>query len=356
MVVDSFMIQKKKKGILLVLFFCILSGCAKDTKVFSDIDSDEMATDSELQSASDVSSEDNQTWSPDSLKNGMITAVEYNKEYNSYVESESAAKQAIIDYGVLQRQNYSNPEVERIELQMEKNYDILAVNLGEMDVETAKDVNAAFEYMYQTYPELQGTLTNITIGNLENFGDTALTRTREFIINGESGNCPFVIKREIILGAAKFLKRNQLLKTCEEQASIGYWPANSNISSIVVHELGHHLMDVYTASQFGFSGYYVTEENADAFWKYNSDSLKVNQTVSQEVLQVAYERWTKEYGHEGSLEEFQASISEYARGVQADGGISYSETVAEAVADVYLNGKQAADASQLIVEIFASAM
>ncbi len=346
------MTRKKLYKILLILLFCILSGCVRETDISSGTENGEITSTSEKQSVPDKSSEENQTWSPDSLKKGMVTVVECDEEYNTYIASEEAARQAIVDYGVLQRQNYSNPEVEQIELQMEQDYAILAVNLGEMDLETAKDVNAAFAYMYETYPQLQGTLTNITIGNLENFGDTALTRTKEFIINGESGNCPFVVKREIILGAGKFLKRERMLKTCEEQTSIGHWPANSNISSIVVHELGHHLLDVYTAEKFGFAGCYVTEENADAYWKYYSDSLKVNQTVPREILQTAYEHWIIKCGHEGSLEDFQASISGYARGLQADGGISYSETVAEAVADVYLNGEQAADASRLIVEIF----
>lgn len=324
------------------MLLCSLSSCARINAV----------TEESTDEVSGESSEDGSVWSPDSLKKGMITSVECEKQYDAYIASEAAAKQAIIDYGVLQRQNYSNPEVEEIELQMEKDYDILAVNLGEMDLETAKDVNAAFAYMYQTYPKLQGTLTNLTIGNLENFGNTALTRTKEFIINGESGTFPFVVKREIILGAAKFLRRDRLLETCEEQVSIGYWPENSNISSIVVHELGHHLLDVYTAEKFGFEGFYVTEENADAYWKFTSDFLKINQTVPQEVMQNAYKRWIEDYGHNGSFEDFQASISDYAKGIQADGGISYTETVAEAIADVYLNGENAADASKLIADIF----
>jgi len=325
----------------------MLSGCINIAGVHRD-----MASTSDMQVTTEILSEEEQSWSPDSLKEGMITAVEYDKQYDAYVDSESAARQAIADYGVMQRQNYSNPEVKKMELQMEQDYAILAVNLGEMDIETARDVDAAFAYMYQTYPGLQGTLTNLTIGNLDNFSNIALTQTKEFIINGESGKCPFVVKKEIILGAGKFLRRDRLVEICEEQVSTGYWPANSSISSIVVHELGHHLMDVYTATKLGFDGCYVTEENKEAYWAYSSDFLKINQTVPQEVLQTAYERWIGEYGHEGSMEDFQASISGYARGMKADGGISYSETVAEAVADVYLNGEQAADASRLIVDIF----
>lgn len=327
------LVNKRIAYIFLILFICILCGC--QTQITS------------------IPAEEEEAWSPDSLKEGMTTAVEYDKQYDTYIGSEEEARKAISDYGVQQRQNYFNPEVESIELQMEQDYGILAVNLGEMDLETARDVNDAFAYMYQTYPVLQGTLTNLTIGNLD-FSNIALTQTREFIVNGESGRCPFVVKREIVLGAEKFLGRDRLVMTCEEQAATGYWPANSNVSSIVVHELGHHLLDVYTAAESGFAGCYVTEENAEAYWNYYSDFLKINQTVPQQILQVAYESWTKEYGYEGDMKDFQASISGYARGIQADGGISYSETVAEAVADVYLNGEQAADASRLIVKVFSS--
>ncbi|MDE6434724.1 MAG: hypothetical protein K2L07_10920 [Lachnospiraceae bacterium] len=286
-------------------------------------------------------------WSPETLKKGLTTVVEYDKIYNAYVNTEEDAKQAIIDYGIEQRTKYSNPDVENIELQMEKEFDILAVNLGEIDYQTATEIYDAFVYMYQTYPQMQGRLTNLTIGNL-NMNYTALTTRKEFIINGEFGKIPFVVKREIVLGAAKFLRRDRLLESCREQVDYGYWPENANISSIVVHELGHQLLDIYVAKYYGFEGFYVTEENEDAYWKYSSDALKVNQYVVHMLLQKAYGQWL--VNNEGSESEFRASISGYAEGIQLDGGISYTETVAEAVTDVYLNGENAAEASKMIVK------
>lgn len=328
-----------KKLAIGLLCVVLCSGCIVQNSFVEDEVTDKTET------ATDLT--ENIPWSPETLKKGLTTVVEYDKVYDAYVNTKEDAKQAIVDYGIGQRAKYSNPDVKKIELQMEDEFDILAVNLGEIDYQTATEIYDAFVYMYQTYPQMRGELTNLTIGNL-NMNYTALTTKREFIVNGESGKIPFVVKREIVLGAAKFLKRDRLLESCKEQVDCGYWPENSNISSIVVHELGHQLLDSYVAKYYGFEGFYVMEENEDAYWRYSSDALKVNQYVTQMLLEKAYEKWSIE--NEGSEGEFRASISGYAEGIQPDGGVSYTETVAEAVADVYLNSENAAEASKIIVD------
>lgn len=294
-----------------------------------------------------------EVWSRDSLREGIATVIEYDKQYSAYVSSEEEARQAIREYGIRQRGKYSNPPVEKIELQMEKDFDILAVNLGEIDEETAKDIQKAFSYMYEAYPQLYGTITNLSLGNFENAkaGNIAVTQNTEFIINEEFGRYPFVVKYEIILNAAKFRNRKKLLRDCEYQVETGYWPEGSDITSIVVHELGHQLLNVIAMQQFGLETfYYITEENEEAYSRYVTDQLSVNQNVARMVLEKAYDIWKQEYYHTGTEEEFRSSISGYARGEQADGGISYGETFAEAVADVYLNKEVAADASKAVVQ------
>lgn len=292
-------------------------------------------------------------WSRDSLREGMATVIEYNKQYNAYVSSEEQARQAIREYGIRQRRRYSNPPVEEIELRMEKDFGILAVNLGEIEEETAIDIQKAFSYMYEAYPQLNGTITNLSLGNFENSkaGNIAVTQNTEFIINEEFGQYPFVVKYEIILNAAKFKNRKKLLRDCERQVETGYWPKGSDITSIVVHELGHQLLNVIAMEQFGLDTiYYITEENEEAYSRYVTDQLSMNQNVAKSVLEKAYGIWKQKYHHTGTKEDFRSSISGYARGEQADGGISYTETFAEAVADVYLNKETAADASRAIVD------
>ncbi len=292
-------------------------------------------------------------WSAKKLREGLETVIEYDKQYKDYVSTKEKAKNQIIKYGQLQREKYDNPEVEEIELRIEKEYGIFAVNLGEIDVETAKDVEKAVDYMYSEYPMLHGKLTNITLGNFElkNSSHVAETHYREFIINEEFGQRPTVVKHEIVLSAAKFQNREKLLESCEASVAEGHWPKGTDISSVVVHELGHHLLNVIVMECVGFDDiYYITEENEDAYSQYITNGLSYNQTIEKEIVALAYEKWQSEYGHSGTEEEFCGSISEYAKGLQADGGVSYGETFAEAVADIYIHGEDAVDASKALLE------
>lgn len=293
-----------------------------------------------------------ETWNTDSLRKGLLTVIDYDKQYEAFISSKEEAKQAITDYGILQRSKYPDSEVEEIELQMEKDFDIFAVNLGEIDIDTARDIQTAFIYMYQTYPMLQGTLTNVSLGNFEgdDSGKIAITQSSEFIIHEDYGVCPYVVRHEIIFNAAKFLKRDKLIRTCEEMVESGYWPPNTDITAIVVHELGHQVLNVYAQERFGLKdGYYITEENQEAYSRYLTDMLSINQKIPKEVLGRAYKSWLKNHP-EADYETFCGSISAYAAGKQKDGGIAYPETFAEALADIYLNGENAADASKAIEE------
>lgn len=295
----------------------------------------------------------------DGLKKGLTTAIDYDKQFIARIDSADEARKAIADYGEMQREKYDNEKVIKIEKRLEEKYDIAAVNLGEIDIQTAKDIKKACDYMFKTYPELRGTLTNLSLANFpqSTSSATAITEAKEFIVNDEIEQCPFVMKYQIILNASKYLKRDKLLATCKEQVDIGHWPEGTNITSLVVHELGHQALDVVAMKEYGllqdgkFNGIYITEDNMDAFSGYITDTLSANQEVPKRVVEDAYQIWLDDYGHVGTQEEFRKSISDYALGVQKDGGISYTETVAEAVADVYLHKKKAADASKAITDI-----
>lgn len=317
-----------------------------ETKPVTDVDSSE----------SDVSNIVTDGWTPDSLKVGRITAIDHLVQYNANPKTIADAENELKAYGEEQRKKYDNPTIKVIEKRIENESGIFAVNLGEMDEETALDIEKAVKYMFERYPQLKGNLTNITLANLDSFtsGHIAITQNREFIINGEITVTPYVLKHEIVLAAAYFLRRDILLKTCEDGVAKGHWPKGMNVSAIIVHELGHQVLNVYAMKNFGFEHpYYITDDNEDAFSQYVTDSLKVNQTVSKSVVDNAYEDWlSKNQGK--SYEDFCLEISGYATGVQDDGGISYPETVAEALTDIYLNGDNASEASKCIEKVLMS--
>lgn len=282
------------------------------------------------------------------------TAIHYQVVYNMEVTSASMAADAIAEEGRRQRENYDNPAVEAIELKMEEEFGIPAVNLGEMSEDTAGEVYRGFAYMYEKYPCLQGSLTNLTLGNMGNKtgGTVALTDRMEFIVNGDYGNFPFVEKYYIVLNARVFLDDKKLWKACKDMAESGYWLEGASPSSILVHELGHQLQNVIVQKKFGLDcPYYITEENADAFGLYNADRLSTEDNTTEDILNRAYERWREVYGNRGGYEEFVQSISGYAFRDEKEDKYSPSETFAEAVADVYLNGEGAADASRAVTDV-----
>lgn len=279
------------------------------------------------------------------------TAIDYQVVYNLKVDSKEKAMGAIKEEGRRQRDKYDNPDVKLIELKMEEEFGILAVNLGEISEETAWAVYEGFAYMYQTYPCLQDSLTNLTLGNMGNLtgGTVAMTDRMAFLVNGSPGNYPFVEKYMIVLNAREFLNEDKLNRVCERLSRSGYWPEGANISSLMVHELGHQLQNVVAWKEFGLKDpYYITAENGDAFGLFHTDRLSSTDNLTVKILEEAYEIWQQEYGKEGSYEDFVFSISRYAMGGEMSLDYLPSETFAEAFTDIYLNGEEAADASKAV--------
>lgn len=296
----------------------------------------------------------NEPWSADMLKKGRVTVIDTETRYTGDVNTIEQAEAELRAFGEREREKYNNPKVEKIEKRIEKKYGIYAVNLGEMDVETAKDVEKAVKYIYERYPIIKGTLTNISLSNIDTFktGIIAETRYKTYIENvNESSNIYNVVKFEIILSASSFLNREQLIEKCEAGVETNYWPEGMDISTLIVHELSHQVLDAYIMEYYGFDhNYFITEDNEEAYIDYINDGLAANQTVSKMVVETAYNNWLKTNPGK-DMTDFCKSISGYAQGLQEDGGISYPETVAEALADIYLNGDNASSASHAIEDV-----
>lgn len=279
------------------------------------------------------------------------TAVNHKIVYNMEITSADMAAAAIREEGQRQRAGYDNPAVEELELQMEEEFGIFAVNLGEISEDTASAIYEAFCYMYDRYPRLYGSLTNLTMGNMGNRtgGTVALTDRTVFIVNGDYGQYPFVEKYQIVLNARIFLNDEELKKVCASQGEHGYWTRGANVSSVIVHELGHQLQNVIVQKEFGLEcPYYITEENGDAFGLYNLDRLQGTDNVMEEILNKAYKKWQTDYGNQGTFEDFATGISQYALKDEKESDYSLSETFAEALADIYLHGENASDGAKAI--------
>lgn len=292
---------------------------------------------------------------------GPSTAILHDQIYIGNVSDYNYAKDLIKQYGLMQKERYSNPEVSKIEQSLEEKYDIAAVNLGEIDLETAKDIEKGVSYMFDTYPIMKGSLNTITLANLKQDESryVAVTKTQDFIVQDDMGSIPKVVRHEIVLNANKWLNRDGMIKMCKENVESGYWFKNvKDPSKIIVHELGHQLLNVLIAKEYSYYDVYnnkiifmpclLTKNNQDAYLDYYWSMTALNQTYETKLIKAAYKEWLSE-GHTGTEEDFRKSISEYANGIKSDGGVSYQETFAEAVADVYCNGNSASDASKAIL-------
>lgn len=277
------------------------------------------------------------------------TVVEYDVTYTKEVASIEQAITEIKEEAERQRKKYNNPEVRKLETEMEEKYDIISVVLGEMDIETAKIVDNALETTLRIFPKIKGSFTNITIGNSISREPNAFARVKPyiFILPTNSAEYPLVIKNDILLEARYFLNPTRMKNAIASNAALGYWDKDSTIESLIAHELGHALVDLIRANRYGITNtLYVLEDNYQNYIKFLTDRLEINQTTAKEIVTNALGKCDENL----TMEQFLSSISGYAASKNENtGGYNYEEACAEAYADYYIHGKDCDKASKLIL-------
>ena len=242
-------------------------------------------------------------------------------------------------------------EIKEIENRIETNYGVTAVNLCEIDLEFAYEIESIIAHIYNTYPSSRGKLTNVTIANVGDDANymAAFMPMFTFVTSNTNSSYPLGIKTQIILNAKYFLNTSKLENTVTYGSATGYFPPNATRSSTVAHEFGHYL------SYIGMMNYYKAEQLTFVRTNMSSTLLDVNKDFiagdySKMVIEQAYLNYQTNYGGTLSFDDFRGSISKYAVAKNAQGLYIYDETIAEAYHDIYLNGDNAKLASKLIIE------
>ncbi|MBD5106568.1 MAG: hypothetical protein HDT41_06275 [Lachnospiraceae bacterium] len=287
--------------------------------------------------------------------------IEFDKEFNKevfhtkeyYVKDEKSARKIIRAQGKLMRNGYSDSEIIKVEKYLEDAYKIEAVNLQGIDPETADSIKVACDYMFREYPFLTGFITNITVSNEISDNRDILAKYENFIYitnpNAEQ-LYPFVIKKQILLNEAEFCNKERMNNLIIRNIKSGFWPEGTSVTSIFIHELTHALIDNLICNKYGLNNHiYITEKNAEAFSNQVSENLSYNQNYAKELCESAYENYVKIYDSHCSYQDFCFSISEYGYGSQEDGGISYEETIAEAMAEYYIDAEDSSLAGKMII-------
>ena len=273
------------------------------------------------------------------------TSVIYDNQFNfKKISSVDEAKEYIIKDSEKQRKKCGNNLINDIENDIEKKYQIVAVNLCEFNTSYARNVEKVFDETFQNFPNTKGYMTNITLINPTEEDDFLASFKPVFQFVNSKGNVkmfPWVIKTQMLLNSNYYLNDEYLKETLD--SSQGWFVDGADSYSIISHELGHYLSFVALLKKYNIDSLLlVTSDNLDSVMAVNQE-LETG-SFSEELLNEAYENYIVKNGFI-SLNDFQGSISEYAR------NDIYDETIAEAYHDYYLHKDNAKPASLEIVNV-----
>ena len=268
------------------------------------------------------------------------------------IKSIADANKLIVQDSVNQKQSDYPKEIMQVENNIIQKYSITAVNLKEMDVEFAKELENVIKNIYENYPSARGYLTNLTLTNLDMSEASVIALFRPIFMFGTSNTNttrPWVIKTQVQLNAKYFLNPERIDVTVKTSSKSGHFPENATKYSPVAHEFGHYLSFIALLNYYNTDSLVVVEDNGvqdyyDIFRDFG------NCTISKKMLDEAYQNYIKDNEKIG-FDEWRGQISQYALAKDNSGNYIYDETIAEAFHDVYLNGKNAKQPSKYIVEV-----
>lgn len=287
-----------------------------------------------------------------STKNKYSTVIISDNTYEGVkIKNKNDAYELIKEDSISQKDNCPK-EILKIENQVIEEYGITAVNLCEMNVDFAKELINVFKKIYTEYPSVRGYLTNLTLVNatLSSNYIAAFMPVFHFATNSSTTTYPWVIKTQVLLNTSYFLNQSRLELSVQDGSSSGHFPPNATIYSPVAHELGHYLSFLAMMNHYDMSSILLIDStNVETLYKVYDDFGKG--AFSLQMIEEAYANYKEDTNTTLTIDEWRATISNYAVTKDNSGNYIYDETIAEAFHDVYLNGDNAKDASKYVVSI-----
>ncbi len=282
------------------------------------------------------------------------TVIITDNTYSGIKISNNSDAYKLIEKDSVSQKNQCPAEIKKVEDEIIEKYNITAVNLCEMDVDFARELENVFEVIYRDYPSARGHITNLTLRNTNMLSESgviaAFMPVFNFATSDSDSSYPWVIKTQVLLSSQYFLNKSKLESSTKDGSSSGHFPPNSTIYSPVAHELGHYLSFLAMMNYYKMNSILLINNNsADTFYKLYSDFGEGNYSLS--MIKEAYENYKKDTNTSMSLDEWRGTISKYALAKDNSGEYIYDETIAEAFHDVYLNNDNAKDASKYIVKV-----
>ena len=291
----------------------------------------------------------------DNSKRGKYqTIIITDNTYSGIKISSNIDAYKLIERDSISQKNQCPNEIKKVEDEIIEKYNITAVNLCEMDVEFARELENVFEVIYRDYPSARGHITNLTLRNTNMLSEggviAAFMPIFNFATSDSNSSYPWVIKTQVLFCSQFFLNKSKLEASAKDGSSSGHFPPNSTIYSPVAHELGHYLSFLAMMNYYKLDSILlINNSNIDTLYKLYSDFEEGNYSLS--MINEAYENYKKDTGTTINLDEWRGTISKYALAKDNNGEYIYDETIAEAFHDVYLNNDNAKDASKYIVKV-----
>lgn len=339
-------------GVLLIILMCYFFFGNSINKYYFDIKSHENIV------------EDTETGDNSKLKRGKYdTVVVYDNVYSGVTVNNNKDAYKLIEDDSISQKNNCPQEIIEVENDIIKKYGITAVNLCEMDINFAKELENVVEKVYEEFPDARGALTNLSVANVSmkekfiaafmplfEFATSSLTKNK--------ANYPWVIKTQILLNTSYFFNTERLKVAIADSTTSGHFPPNTTVYSPVAHEFGHYLSFLAILKYYETNSVLLIDENNLGSY-YNIGSDFSNGTLSLKMIKEAYTNYKNDTGTTLSMDDWRGTISGYAlakKNEKKNGEDNYiwDETIAEAFHDVYLNGDNAKDASKYIIGVLKS--
>ena len=167
-----------------------------------------------------------------------------NVYYGLSINSDEDAYNLIKLDSVNQKKDDYPKDIIKIENNIIENYSITAVNLKEMDVDFAKEIENVVKTIYNEYPSARKYLTNLTLTNVDMSQGNLLAFFMPVFEAGFSDTptgAPCVIKTQIELNSKFFLNSQRMDASVKASSKSGHFPKNATRYSPVAHEFGHYL-------------------------------------------------------------------------------------------------------------------
>lgn len=267
------------------------------------------------------------------------------------IRNASDAYDLIIEDSIGQKET-TPKEIKAIEESIINKYGITAVNFAELDTEFAKEIVNVLDEIYNEYPSIRGHLTNISLTNSTMSEDyiAAFMPIFQFATSDTELTYPWVIKTQVILNSRYFLNPERLKISVTDGADSGHFPPNATIYSPIAHEFGHYLSFLAMIKQYNTDSILLIDDNN------LNDLFAIQEDFSEgsfslKMIEEAYKNYKNDTNTKLTIDEWRATISNYAVTKDNSGNYIYDETIAESFHDVYLNKENAQDASKYIVSV-----